>query len=67
MGKLVVGPRLPISLCPINTTRKLRSENFRGAPVVVYFYPKADTPGCTTQSCALRDAEPDLAVLGAAQ
>jgi thioredoxin-dependent peroxiredoxin len=27
----------------------------RGAPVVLYFYPKADTPGCTTQACGLRD------------
>ena len=35
------------------------------SPVVVYFYPKADTPGCTTQSCALRDAEPELSELGA--
>ncbi len=31
----------------------------------MYFYPKADTPGCTTQSCALRDAEPDLKKLKA--
>ena len=36
-----------------------------GKKVVVYFYPKADTPGCTTQSCALRDAEPDLKKLKA--
>jgi peroxiredoxin Q/BCP len=28
--------------------------------VLVYFYPKADTPGCTTQSCALRDIKPDI-------
>jgi thioredoxin-dependent peroxiredoxin len=28
--------------------------------VLVYFYPKADTPGCTTQACGLRDARPDL-------
>lgn len=33
---------------------------------VIYFYPKASTPGCTTQSCALRDAEPDLSRLSAA-
>ena len=33
--------------------------------ILVYFYPKADTPGCTTQSCALRDALPDLSGLGA--
>ncbi|MBN1954868.1 MAG: thioredoxin-dependent thiol peroxidase [Anaerolineae bacterium] len=31
-------------------------SDFRGKKVVVYFYPKADTPGCTQQACALRDA-----------
>ncbi|MEX0592075.1 MAG: thioredoxin-dependent thiol peroxidase [Nitriliruptoraceae bacterium] len=30
-------------------------SNLAGAPVVVYFYPKADTPGCTTQACDIRD------------
>ena len=44
-------------------TRKL--SDLEGKKVVVYFYPKADTPGCTTQSCALRDAEPDLRKLKA--
>ena len=33
---------------------------FRGRNVLVYFYPKADTPGCTTQACALRDIRPQL-------
>jgi len=32
--------------------------------VLVYFYPKADTPGCTTQSCEIRDAKADLSGLG---
>ena len=30
--------------------------NFRGKPLVLYFYPKDDTPGCTAQACGLRDA-----------
>lgn len=30
-------------------------SSFRGAPVVLYFYPRDDTPGCTTQACAIRD------------
>jgi peroxiredoxin Q/BCP len=30
-------------------------SNLRGSPVVLYFYPKADTPGCTTQACGIRD------------
>jgi thioredoxin-dependent peroxiredoxin len=36
----------------------------RGRKVLLYFYPQADTPGCTTQSCAVRDAKTDLAGLG---
>ncbi len=35
-------------------------ENLKGSKVLVYFYPKADTPGCTTQACGLRDALPEL-------
>jgi peroxiredoxin Q/BCP len=41
--------------------------DFSGRRCLVYFYPKADTPGCTTQACGLRDAKPDIgdtAVLG---
>jgi peroxiredoxin Q/BCP len=40
------------------TTTKL--SGFKGRKVLVYFYPKADTPGCTTQSCALRDIAGDV-------
>ena len=32
-----------------------RLYDFRGVPVVLYFYPKDDTPGCTTEACAFRD------------
>jgi peroxiredoxin Q/BCP len=35
-------------------------SELRGTPVVVYFYPKADTPGCTTQACGVRDQLPDF-------
>ncbi|MGH9031927.1 MAG: thioredoxin-dependent thiol peroxidase [Acidimicrobiia bacterium] len=65
MPKLEPGDAAPdFSLVDQNgDTVKLKS--LRGEKVVVYFYPKADTPGCTTQSCALRDAEPDLGKLGA--
>jgi thioredoxin-dependent peroxiredoxin len=41
----------------------VRLSNFRGRKVLVYFYPKADTPGCTTQSCSIRDHRQDLAGL----
>lgn len=44
---------------------KVALKKLRGQKVVVYFYPRANTPGCTTQSCAVRDAQADLAKLGA--
>lgn len=43
----------------------LRLEDFRGKNVVLYFYPKALTPGCTTQACGMRDATADLRALDA--
>lgn len=42
----------------------VRLEDYRGRKVLVYFYPEADTPGCTTQSCDLRDHRQDLAGVG---
>jgi peroxiredoxin Q/BCP len=42
----------------------VRLEDLRGRKVLVYFYPEADTPGCTTQSCDVRDHRRELAGLG---
>jgi peroxiredoxin Q/BCP len=39
-----------------DTGEKVKLSDFRGRPVVLYFYPKDDTPGCTKQACGLRDA-----------
>ena len=39
--------------------------DYAGKWVVLYFYPKDDTPGCTTEACSLRDARDDIAALGA--
>jgi peroxiredoxin Q/BCP len=41
--------------------RPVKLSDLRGRPVVVYFYPKADTPGCTTQACGVRDRREDYA------
>ena len=41
-------------------------SSFRGTPVVLYFYPKDDTPGCTTQACGIRDAWGEFEQRGAA-
>jgi thioredoxin-dependent peroxiredoxin len=40
--------------------QKVKLSDFAGRKVLVYFYPKADTPGCTTQSCGLRDIAGDI-------
>jgi peroxiredoxin Q/BCP len=39
---------------------KVKLADHAGHPVLVYFYPRADTPGCTTQSCGLRDVAGDI-------
>ena len=45
---------------------EVRLSALRGQPVVLYFYPKDDTPGCTREACAFRDRRSELAALGAA-
>jgi peroxiredoxin Q/BCP len=45
--------------------RTVRLSDFRGSPVVLYFYPKDDTPGCTKQACGIRDAWGELERSGA--
>ena len=60
MAQLAAGNRAPAFTLTDQHGKKVKLSDFKGKKVVVYFYPKADTPGCTTQSCAIRDAEPDL-------
>ena len=43
----------------------IRLSELRGKPVVLYFYPKDDTPGCTTQACGIRDAYDEFEKEGA--
>jgi peroxiredoxin Q/BCP len=44
----------------------VKSKDFRGQKLLVYFYPRADTPGCTKQACSVRDAREDLSGIGVA-
>jgi thioredoxin-dependent peroxiredoxin len=44
--------------------QRVRLSDYRGRQVLVYFYPKADTSGCTAQSCSVRDAREDLREAG---
>jgi thioredoxin-dependent peroxiredoxin len=61
------GQEAPDFTLPDQDGNEVTLSGLRGAPVVLYFYPKADTPGCTTQACGLRDILGDIgdtAVLG---
>lgn len=50
---------------PDDTNNSVSLKDFRGKWLVLYFYPKDDTPGCTIQACSLRDARDDLMELDA--
>jgi peroxiredoxin Q/BCP len=65
MAQLEPGKRAPAFTLTDQRGKKVKLSDLKGKKVVVYFYPKADTPGCTTQSCSLRDAIPDLKKLKA--
>ncbi|MFI4990629.1 MAG: thioredoxin-dependent thiol peroxidase [Solirubrobacterales bacterium] len=60
-----VGQMAPDFELPDQDGRATKLSDFRGQRVVVYFYPKADTPGCTTQACGVRDRKTDYAEAGA--
>jgi peroxiredoxin Q/BCP len=51
-----VGDPAPSFALPSDTGETVSLESLRGQPVVLYFYPRDDTPGCTTQACGIRDA-----------
>ena len=55
-----VGDLAPAFELPDETGHTVRLSDFRGRRVVVYFYPKDDTKGCTAQACGFRDAYPTL-------
>jgi peroxiredoxin Q/BCP len=59
------GEKAPDFTLPNQDGEPTKLSSFRGRPVVVYFYPKADTPGCTTQACGVRDHLPDYTDAGA--
>jgi len=62
---LQVGDTAPDFTIPDQDGNSVALSELRGKPVVLYFYPKADTPGCTTQACGVRDHRSDYANFGA--
>ncbi len=59
------GTQAPDFTLPNQDGEDVTLSELRGRPVVLYFYPKADTPGCTTQACGIRDHSADYDAAGA--
>ncbi len=69
MANLETGVAAPDFAALSDTGESVKLSDFRGKKVILYFYPKDDTPGCTTQSCGFRDnyveiTEKNAVVLG---
>ena len=58
------GTPAPAFRMPASGGRTVSSEALKGRPYLLYFYPKADTPGCTKQACGVQEALPQLGKLG---
>jgi len=62
---LVEGDKAPSFSLPDQNGEKVKLSDLKGETVVLYFYPRADTPGCTTQACGVRDRKADYKKAGA--
>lgn len=59
------GSKAPSFTLPDDRGKKVKLSDFKGSPVVLYFYPRDNTPGCTKEACAFRDRKSELKDLGA--
>ena len=66
MPQLKVGDKAPAFSLQDQSGKTVSLAQFKGKKLLVYFYPKANTPGCTVQSCNVRDAKPAFAKKGVA-
>ncbi|HEY6729964.1 MAG TPA: thioredoxin-dependent thiol peroxidase [Solirubrobacterales bacterium] len=62
---LAEGDKAPNFTLPDQNGEKVKLSDLKGQTVVLYFYPKANTSGCTVQACGVRDREPDYKSAGA--
>lgn len=60
MTKLTVGDSAPKFSLKDQNDKTVALDDFKGEKLLIYFYPKADTPGCTRQSCAVSEARPNF-------
>ncbi len=66
MAKLNLGDTAPDFSGTTTDGSNIALKDFRGKTLILYFYPKDDTPGCTAQACSLRDANTEIKKKGAA-
>ena len=66
MAELAPGSKAPSFQLKDQAANTVKLSDFKGRRLLVYFYPKANTSGCTTQACSVRDALPDLSQAGVA-
>jgi peroxiredoxin Q/BCP len=59
------GKKAPEFTLTADDGSKMKLKDLRGSPVVMYFYPRDDTPGCTKEACAFRDRRKELVKTGA--
>jgi peroxiredoxin Q/BCP len=69
VSELAVGDKAPDFNLPSSTGEKISLKSLKGKPVILFFYPRDNTPGCTKEACGFRDALPrfkkiSVAVLG---
>ncbi|MCM3000654.1 thioredoxin-dependent thiol peroxidase [Paenibacillus cellulositrophicus] len=65
MTQFTVGDMVPDFTLPASTGEEITLSSFRGRKVVLYFYPKDNTPACTQEACDFRDALPQIEAKGA--
>ena len=59
------GTKAPDFTLPADDGTEVKLSQLRGSPVVIYFYPRDNTPGCTKEACAFRDRKAEIGALGA--
>lgn len=62
---IAIGDKIPFFTALDNNGNIFEIKDYLGKPLVIYFYPKDDTPGCTAQACSFRDQYEDFKELGA--